>query len=203
MNIKEFHLKLSKEPNHPLIIKFPILTLSSWFFQGILIMDTTERYFKIFLDFVLFLLLLIILSSMKYPLCILIAFIIAHSLNWIFNGQIFVLLKNLRLIKTDKKIFVEYLEKFKKRVKKEDSILIAASLGSISRGELKETSDIDIRIVRKNGVVNGIRACVFVLSERTRSFLNGFPLDIYVLDDIKELFEFAEEPIIIYKEKEF
>jgi len=194
MNFSEFHKKLAKTDEFPRYIKFPLLTLSSWFFQGILYMDTTERAFKILLDVLLFFpLYFVIMGHIPALLSVFMAIIVAHTLNWVFNGQIFVLLKLLKLTKTGPGYFNQYLDDLKKRIEREDSILAAAAFGSLSRKELKETSDLDVRIIRKKGLLNGLRACLFVLLERNRAFFNKFPLDIYVLDHVSTINKHIEK----------
>jgi hypothetical protein len=39
-----------------------------------------------------------------------------------------------------------------------------------------------VRFIRHPGVWNGLRACWFTLSERTRALFSGVALDAYVLD---------------------
>ncbi|MEN6554378.1 MAG: hypothetical protein ABFC34_16015 [Methanobacterium sp.] len=164
-------------------------------------MDRTERYFKISLDILLFILLYFIINQLVGKLeSIILAIILAHTLNWIFNGQIFVLLKNLNLLETSKGSFIEYLDNIEVRLKNENCIIAAAAFGSISREKLKSTSDLDIRIIRKPGIRNAIKACIFLLKERTLSFFKFFPLDIYVLDDFDMISEHIknEKPIVIF-----
>lgn len=201
MDLNGFHKSLAKSSEYPFIVRFILLTLSSWTFQCTLYMDTTERYFKIILDLIMILPIFLILNYyLNLLTSILLAIILAHTLNWIFNGQIFVLLKNLKLIKTSEQSFKEYLDGIKIRVENENSIIAAAAYGSISREKLKETSDIDIRIIRKSGFINGFKACVFVLKERFKSFFNKFPLDIYVLDSIDMIGVHIknEKPVVVY-----
>jgi len=200
MNANRFHKELAKGKKYPYYIRIPILTFTSWLFQGIIYMDSTERNFKILFDILIFLPLFVMLYQYFNIISIILAIIIAHTINWIFNGQIFVLLKNLNLMNTSPESFVIYLESFKKRVEKENSIIAAAAFGSLSREKLKNTSDLDIRIIRKPGFINGINACIFILKERTKSFFCFFPLDIYVLDDIDmiNIHINNENPIVIY-----
>lgn len=200
MDICEFHKRLAKD-GFPLYVKMPILTFSSWLFQGVLYMDTTERIFKILLDILFFIPLYLVFRVYFYSSSsTLMAVMLSHTLNWIFNGQIFVLLGNLRLIKIEPERFSEYLDNLRKRISKEKSVLAAAAFGSLSRGELTETSDLDIRIIRNKGFINGLRACFFVLIERSRTFFSKFPLDIYVLDNVNMIPRHIrnEEPIVIY-----
>ncbi|MEN6553284.1 MAG: hypothetical protein ABFC34_10435 [Methanobacterium sp.] len=201
MDINEFHKSLAKSSEYPFIVRLILLTASSWIFQGTLYMDTTERNFKIILDLLMFLPLFLILNYyLNFLLSIFLGIILAHTLNWIFNGQIFVLLKNLKLIETSEQSFKEYLDGIKIRVENENSIIAAAAYGSISREKLKKTSDIDVRIIRKTGLMNGVKACIFVLKERAKSFFNKFPLDIYVLDSIEMIHIHIknEAPVVIY-----
>ena len=95
-----------------------------------------------------------------------------------------------------------YAELIAARVRKEHSIKSAATYGSCSRSEWKSSSDLDIRLIRQPGLVNGVWACIFVLTERTRALFNKYPLDIYVLDDIDNLDRLRSDeiPIIISDE---
>jgi predicted nucleotidyltransferase len=165
-------------------------------------MDRTEKAFKILLELILFILSLLVISYLlnNTLLSIFLAFILVHTLNWIFNGQIGVLLKNLDILNTDKEKFFDYMDNVKEKVINENSIIAAAAFGSLSRKELKKTSDLDIRIIRKPGYINGIKACFFVLKERSKAFFNKFPLDIYVLDNYEmiNIHIKNEEPVILY-----
>jgi len=201
MHLGEIHKRLAKEKNIPIYIRGPILIFSSWLFQGILYMDVTEKIFKFFIDILLFVPLYGICRYLvDTPINVITAAILAHTLNWIFNGQIFVLLKNLGLTKIRHEQVIKYLDNLRKRIPQERSILAAAVFGSLSRNELKITSDLDIRIIRKKGIINGLRACLFALLERSRAFFNRFPLDIYVLDKTESLMKLRidEAPIILF-----
>lgn len=199
--LSNYHRKIVGNRDIPFYLKMPVLTISSWLFQGVLYMDTTERDLKLLLDVLIFLPLFFVFNHyFSNVFTGFIAIVIAHTINWVFNGQIFVLLKNLKLVSTSHKLFVEYLNDIKRKVENEDSITAVAAFGSLSREELKKTSDLDIRIIRKPGIMNGIKACVFVLKERTESFFRGFPLDIYVLDNFNLIHKHIqnENPILIY-----
>jgi len=74
-----------------------------------------------------------------------------------------------------------------------------AVYGSYVRGEWKPSSDLDVRLVRRAGFVSGLRACWFLLRERTRAFWMRFPLDIYVADGFASLerLRLDEAPLVI------
>lgn len=201
MNLHELQRKLVKENKYPSYVKVPVLLFSSWLFQGILYMDTTERNFKILLDILIFLPLFILFNQYFNAISsILIAIMMAHTINWIFNGHIFGLLRVFGVTKTKHEVFIQYLDDLKKRSSNEDVINLVAVIGSLSREERKESSDLDIRIIRKKGFKNGLRASLFVMSERTKAFFNKFPIDIYLLDDYDKLSELGEPPVIIYSQ---
>lgn len=164
-------------------------------------MDKTEKLFKIITDICL-------ISFIFFPLNyyypwttgVLIAIFFAHTINWIINGQIFVVFKNLKLVENDHITFREYIDEMQSRIKGESSIQSAAAFGSLSRDSLKGTSDLDVRIIRKPGALNGIRACFFVLLERSRGLYSRFPIDIFVLDSLDPLGKLNSDeiPIILY-----
>ncbi|MGI6078833.1 MAG: hypothetical protein ACOYCB_11885 [Fastidiosipilaceae bacterium] len=159
-------------------------------------MDKTEKAFKIFTDVCLiFSIYYLVNYSCPWTISILVAVFLGHTINWIINGQIFVVFKNLKLIKNDHDTFREYIDEIQSRIKGEPSIQSAAAFGSLSRESLKETSDLDVRIIRKPGVLNGIRACVFVLLERSRGLYSGFPIDIFVLDSLDSLENLNDDEI--------
>lgn len=184
----------------PKILKILLVIGINWTFQSFLYMDKTEKIFKITVDLILLLLFyLIFIQLTNFVISVVLSFIIAHTLNWTFNGHIFALLKTFNIIKTQKEDFIKYINRLKERSSKEKSIYLVASLGSISRNELKETSDLDIRIIRKEGFLNGLKACKFIFVERSKSFLNGFPIDIYLGDNNNFLKKADEKSVIIFK----
>jgi L-malate glycosyltransferase len=199
MELTRFFRDLSKKNTYPKWLKYTILPVSSWFFQGLLYMDRTERNFKLFIDLLLIFCLFPVFIKFLTPVFSgLLSLIIAHSLNWIFNGQIFVLLKNLGLVNIDPAKFKNYTEKISERIVNHHSFNSAALFGSLCRQELSCTSDLDVRIIRKPGIVNGLNSCLFIVEERSRAFFSGFPLDIYLLDTDKNLKKMSEtNPIII------
>ncbi|MGI6078573.1 MAG: glycosyltransferase [Fastidiosipilaceae bacterium] len=161
-------------------------------------MDKTEKAFKIFTDICLvFSIYLIVNYSYPWTISIPAAVFFGHTINWIINGQICVVFKNLKLIKNDHVAFREYINGIQLRIKEEPSIQSAAAFGSLSRKSLKETSDLDVRIIRKPGVLNGIRACIFVLLERSRGVCSIFPIDIFVLDSPEQLNKLNNDEIPI------
>jgi predicted nucleotidyltransferase len=127
------------------------------------------------------------------------AVFISHTINFIFNAQLFVVLKHYGLVHHTDKEFSNYIDEFKRRLSKESSIRFAAIYGSFVRGKCTSSSDLDVRLVRNLGWIAGLRACIFLLRERTFASFSGFPLDIYVLDDYSRLnlLNRIEDPLIL------
>jgi predicted nucleotidyltransferase len=154
-----------------------IAVISHWTFQSLFYVDRTERWFKLSLDLGLTVLLSLPLHHW------LAAFLLAHSLNFFFNGQLWGVLKHYGLVHWAYDDFNAYVDELAQRARRESSIQSLYVYGSLARGEWNDRSDLDARLLRKPGLVNGLRSCLFLLAERTRALIKRFPLDLYVLDN--------------------
>lgn len=166
--------------------------ISAWIFQGMLYMDKREALLKIFLDIImLFLLVLVGISLVN-------SFLIAHTLNFAFNGQLFAMYTHMGATKVEPNNFLNFIIALNKRLYKCDFVECAAGFGSLSRGIYKSTSDLDIRICPRNGCINWIKATLWAAMERSRAFIYGFPLDLYVFDlkTVKRKMKTDEPPIV-------
>lgn len=187
----------------PKSIKISIIIGINWFFQSLLYMNMSEKILKIFVDLTFFIIIFFLLKNTLNILeAFILSFFLAHSINWLFNGHIFALLKTFDIIETQPEKFNKYFDDISKRSSKENSICAVAIFGSFSREELKKTSDLDIRVVKKPGMINSLKSSFFVMIERTKAFLNKFPLDIYLLNDYEDLSELGEPPVIIFSNKD-
>lgn len=185
----------------PLGLRKLVLILMNWMFQSILYMDRTEKIFKISLTLVLtFISFTLFQKYCPVLVSLVISFFVAHTFNWIFNGQIFVLFKNLQWINTDICKFFTYSHALKRRIEKTDYFNLAVIYGSLSRDTLSSSSDLDVRVIRKPGLINAVKSLLFIWRERLLALMYKFPLDIYLLDDTSDLCKInAEEiPIILY-----
>jgi predicted nucleotidyltransferase len=202
MSSKEGYVKTSIPLINSLFKYRFFIIITNWIFQGMLYADKTERSFRLLIDLILIFLLFPVISYLISNLYIVfvLSFFIAHTINWVFNGQLFVLGRYLGIKPNKQNEFLDYLNELKIRVERESSIQFVAAYGSMSREELSDTSDLDVRIIRKDGVINGIRACLFGFKERSKALFNRFPLDLYVIDSKNQLSKMRsdEEPIIIY-----
>lgn len=185
-----------------------LLLVSNWLFQGIRHSDTTEKVYKILFT-LLFWIIFYLLFQISYGVLvwqnIAYSFLIAHTLNWVINGNISMLLiHNLLLVKLSKQDLFRYMEKLEAKTKNQDWILYAASFGSICRGDLKDSSDIDISIVRKPGFKNALKSIWFALKEKKKADLKAIPLEIYISDspqDSIKRFGAEKNPVVICDEE--
>jgi len=187
MTQKKTYAHIDIGPFTPLFrLKFVII-LTNWLFQGLLYADRTERIFKITIDLLTTAIIFMVLPGFNIVPKIVIAFFISHTFYWIFNGQLFALAKNFGVVHNDPQRIIDYANSIKDRASREKSIDCVLVYGSLVRDEIKSTSDLDLRIIRKSGFFNGIKACVFGMIERSRALFNRFPLDMFVVDSINHL----------------
>lgn len=171
-----------------------------WIFQGMLYMDPTERWFKLGLDFLLFLAVGGLLDlSLPRPLAIGLGIFTAHTLNFFFNGQIYGLLKTFGGVQHTWLEFNREVERLRVRIVQEPCIVYAAAYGSLAREKWSPTSDLDIRLVRAPGLRSAWRVCWFAACERARAFWRRFPLDVFVLDGYASLNRMSEKdsPVVL------
>jgi hypothetical protein len=173
-----------ESPTIRLLLRSPLVAVvMHWTFQSLFYMDPTERWFKITLDLVLTLLGGIVLCVwLHWQVAWLIAFVVAHTLNFLFNGQLWGVLKHYGMVSHTYEEFYRYVQGLGERMGRETALRYGVIYGSLSRRQWSPSSDLDARIVRYPGFVNGVRACGFLLRERSRALIARFPLDVYVLD---------------------
>jgi len=173
-----------ESPTIRLLLRSPLVAVvMHWTFQSLFYMDPTERWFKLTLDLVLTLLGGTVLSVwLRWQVVWLIAFMVAHTLNFLFNGQLWGVLKHYGMVSHTYEEFCGYVQDLGERTGREPSIWYTVIYGSLSRQQWSPSSDLDARIVRYPGFVNGVRVCWFLLRERSRALIARFPLDVYVLD---------------------
>lgn len=197
---KKTYANINLGPLTP-IFKFKIIVIfTNWLFQGILYSDKTEKMFKLCLDVIFtFIFFRLVFDPSNY-INLLLAFLMSHTFNWVFNGQLFALAKNFGIVYNDPEKIIDYAYSVRDRASVEGSISCIIIYGSLVREEIKSTSDLDLRIIRKKGFLNGLRACIFGFKERSRALFYRFPLDMYIVDSSKHLLKLRqdENPVVLY-----
>jgi predicted nucleotidyltransferase len=185
------------------LLRYPVCgVMAHWLFQSMHYLDRTELFFKIgFEVLATFVFYLILGVKLNHVPAFLLAIFLAHTVNFLFNAQLFVVLKHYGLVSHSESEFSAYTDELRTRILEEPSLRCAAVYGSCVRGAWRPSSDLDVLLFREKGWVCGLRACVFLLRERTRALFSGFPLDMYVLDDDSYLSRLSpeEKPIILVK----
>jgi hypothetical protein len=172
-----------------------------WLVQGILNMDRSERCFKIAANAASYAFCAAALR-LRLPLApaLALGFVAGHSLSWLFNAQVWVVLKHFGLVRNTRLEFDSYVGGLAARIRRQRSIDYGAAYGSLARQQWSPASDLDVRLVRKPGWRAGIEVCAFAAGERSRAFLRRFPLDIFVLDSAMGLDRMKERdrPVVLF-----
>ena len=117
---------------------------------------------------------------MKFGFLFWVSLYFAHTLNWILNGQLWVLSRYvypMNLFEFYKiSQFISVIEKLLSKVDVLDCIIS----GSLTEGKHHRNSDLDIRIIAGN-VRSAYVASLIAVYLRILAFFNLVPLDIFVL----------------------
>lgn len=173
--------------------------LSNWVFQGMRYMNVYEISLKLALDILLTAGILWLMSGPLSLYSFLGALIIAHTINWIINGHIFVLMRYVYPVPKTLRDFDEYVCEFKRHAENAGYIDGVAIYGSYCRGQLHKYSDLDVRVIVGRGILNGILGSLFCFKERLIAFFKVFPLDIYCCVETRSLSRLRDDevPIIL------
>lgn len=153
--------------------------LTNWFFQGMRYMNGYERFVKIMLDVIVIVIMLVV--SGRQPTLVFLGslFLFAHTLNWIFNGHIFVLMRYVRPFPKTPDEFESFVNKLQSWGQQSACVQGIAIYGSYCRGQLHPNSDLDVRVLVGRGVKAGLCGAMFCLMARWKAFFSAFPLDVY------------------------
>ena len=88
------------------------------------------------------------------------------------------------------------------RLKRHSSISGLLVFGSVVRGKWHDRSDLDLRLVRHPGILNGMAAYLILVRERIIAVFNKQPLDIYLADGIFFLQKMRDDeyPLFLIKD---
>lgn len=157
----------------------PGVLASNWLFQGMRYMNAYELGLKIALDVMGIFLFSQILSFSSLSSTVVLAGIISHTLNWLFNGHFFALMRYIRPVPKTAQDFDDFLNQLLSHISGSEHLIGVAVYGSYCRGELHEHSDLDVRIIAEDDFLSGMVGALFCARQRYRAFLSAFPLDIF------------------------
>lgn len=167
------------KPNNPIV-----RVGGNWLLQGMTAMDPTEIWFKVILEAVVFLPFLALSFGVGFQNWVGVfgAFVVSHTVLWIFYAEKFVALKAVGLKVSSLSATELHLTELARRAAGSRGIDAVAITGSYAEGRFHPRSDIDVRVLRAPGLRAGVSACLWALGERTRCSFNGVPLDLLICD---------------------
>ena len=198
--------KLNSLLPESVLYSLPFALIRNWVFQGVVLSHWSEIIFRAFLELLLFLVVwLVFYGLLGLPSSWLFAFLLAHTLMWIFNGHFWALHigQKKRLVSNDPKRIIDYLYGLENRLRKADAINGCILFGSLTYGQFHEFSDLDIVITKKSGLFNSVRAYFIGVMERALAFVSKIPIELSFLDpkDFVMLNE-GEIPLLIKDEND-
>jgi len=173
--------------------------LRNWAHQGYFYLDKTEMIYRTIWEIVPVLIINYFLNFNLY-VSVFISFIIIHTYNWIVNDNFWaVIIHSLPNQKNPgEELTIKYLLDMQKRLLNANSITGIIIYGSVSRNKWHERSDIDIRFLRKKGVISGFSSYILLRKERFIALLLGQPLDSYVADSVLFLRKMRKDEFPIF-----
>lgn len=178
-----------------------LVLLSNLIFQGIPYMTFGEKLYKISITLFFALMFYLMMGDIILSLCF------GHVLNYIVNGQFFVVYRYIG--KKDTMNF-SILKDFLLLIQRQSEIFNPIDIlftGSFSKGTMSRQSDLDIRIYHKAGFVNSVKSYIMASVLRFSGLLMKFPIDVYCFSDLKFLgpnkVHPSEIPVHIRGEEEF
>ena len=186
----------------PFLKRRSFVIVANWVFQNTLVMATSERVFRFALEFACAVTIFVTVSSFvsNFENAVLSLFT-AHTINWALNGNFWATQKFFGRKYSSAKMN-QFLMKLRQRARlSQDGVAAIAVFGSLSRGQFSESSDLDVRIVRKPGIFSWAKANLFALQLRLIASVRTLPLDLLVLDNINQIYEHIssnESPVVIY-----
>lgn len=116
-----------------------------------------------------------------------ISLLLGHLLNYILNGQFYVVFRYLSSKRTmsyeDLNSYVALINKLIKIFSPKDVLII----GSFARGMMSKSSDLDIRLYHDSSFFNSIKAYIMATLLRACGLIMKFPIDIFCFSDLKFL----------------
>ena len=112
---------------------------------------------------------------------------VGHLLNYILNGQFYVVFRYLSSKRTmsyeDLISYVSLINKLIKIFSPKDVLII----GSFARGKMSKSSDLDIRLYHDSSFFNSLKAYLMATLLRLFGLFMKFPIDIFCFSDLKFL----------------
>ncbi len=177
----------------------------NWVFQGMRGMQSKELSFRLMLE--------ALLAAVAYAAVpadwnnsfgLLFVLFIAHTLNWLFNGHVWVCARYCAAYRRNPSALSDYIDRTSARLQSLSWLEEAAVIGSVGdAGRIRsERSDIDLRLIFSPGIVNWLRVNMLLLRLRTAALFQVIPLDLYAYNFVNALDRFRQdEGILLIQDK--
>ena len=170
---------------------------ANWCMQGMRGMDRKELASRLGLEALAAVLLLGLLPAS--PLALLAALVLAHSLSFTLNGQVWVCARYCRWFRASPARTTAFLARIARDLRSRAWLDEAVIIGSRGGGAgLGPRSDIDLRLITPPGLLGWLRTSLWLLRWRALAFWQIVPLDLYAYDRPGSLARFdQDEPLRI------
>ena len=203
MTLRNSYWRMMKDGKYRAFRNLPV----GWVLQIIHTTDRTERLVRIITE-------LLLIGFVWYFVrdfsvfgndltALLWVFLLVHSASWFFLGNFWVYMldsfywvKNPGITKVLE--YIGFVRRLCIKSRACDAVLV---YGSMSRGAFHGRSDLDLRIIRKPGLINGLLAVLIGFVARVPAAFQGNPVDLQVVDSLEFLdtqMRSDEHPVIVY-----
>lgn len=180
-----------------------------WLHQRVSYMDRSELIFhliiNIFTTLIIYLMLSLLVFFIDQWQRLLFAAAIARTASYIFNNNFWdgIMRSFPRVKNGGAQRITQYLIDSQRRASRCYSVYAYLVYGSMVRGQWHGKSDIDVRYLRRPGLLNAIATYSFVVRERWITLYLRIPLDSYMGDSERFLDKMRDDEIpIIVKDQD-
>ena len=180
-------------PMQKLLSNMLFVLFINWIFQGVLGMQSKELIFRLAIYLIVFLASLFILPLSSFNPDVCLAIIVSiHTLNWILNGNFWVVVRYSKFYYQDPIVIVEYRDKIFNFIRSRPWLFEAVVLGSTAKNLSNPSpySDIDLRIIFPPGINAWLKVNLLLLRLRISALFFRIPLDVYAYNNVDRLSDF-------------
>ena len=182
----------------------PFILAANWCLQGMRGMDGKELAFRLGLEAVLATLVAgALLEPLGLPAAAALGLLLAHSLNFTLNGQLWVCARYCRRYRGDGQALDAFLGETASALRRLPWLREAACIGSLGRTGAGPRSDLDLRLIFPPGPVAWLRVNLLLLRLRSLALVRRIPLDLYAYAGPERLRRFDQrEPLLVLLDRD-
>ena len=176
----------------------------NWCLQGMRGMDGKELSFRLGLEALVAALIAgALLDPLGAPSAVALGLLVAHSLNFTLNGQLWVCARYCRRYRGDAQALDAFLGETATHLARLPWLREAACIGSLGRIGAGPRSDLDLRLLFPPGPLAWLRVNLLLLRLRSRALVRRIPLDLYAYATPERLRRFDQrEPLLLLLDRD-